>query len=156
MESDAEKERRLVQECREILQTVEAERRPDLNRAEEIRYDALWAELKELRGEAASMTSLSGDGWRVSSSPRWRHRDLQTLADEVQRSVFPWGTVHRWQWRWGVLDGPFADYAAVTLYQHKLVVVDERKLAQRSDRDVDLLETLLEELTTPRGLRVFP
>jgi hypothetical protein len=93
---------------------------------------------------AVTMTT-SGDGWRVSSSPRWPHRDLESLAESIARIVFPWGTSADWQWRFGVLEGRYADLAALTLYRHRLVIVDEAKLASRCDIERDLQETIVHE-----------
>jgi hypothetical protein len=133
-------------QARQILDRAEAAKRADLDPDEEREFEELLAEIRVLKGEEP-MTPISGSGWRVSPAPRWPHARLEALAAEVMRECFPWGTADAWQWRWGVLDGPFGDSAARCFYRERLVLVDEQKLAQRADRDLDLWKSITEELT---------
>src|SRR5437660_9764316 len=140
-------------EARAILQGAINQGRADLDPVEDMRWRSLYRTICELRG-TTPMTSPApasgeGDGWRISSSPRWPHAYLEAEAAYVTRECFPWGTADRWQWRWGVFDsdGPFGDSAARCFYQHRLILVDEDQLARRSDRDIDLWKSITEEAT---------
>src|SRR5947209_7797178 len=84
----------LTEEARALLDKATGEKR-DLDAAEEKVWQELYSEICELRG-MESMTPLSGDGWHISSSPRWPHAYLEAEAAYVTRECFPWGTADPW------------------------------------------------------------
>jgi hypothetical protein len=130
-----------------LLDTAIKERRPDLNAAEDRLWRGLLEEMRAIKAEAesTSATPLEGAGWRVSSSPRWPHRDLQGLAEQIVSICWPWSRASDWRWRFGTLDGRFENLEAVTLYRPRLVVIDEAKLARHGDIESALQDDVLHE-----------
>jgi len=129
-----------------IVQKAMDERRPDLNAVEAAHYDLLDREICRITGgtpfAASRTTSRSGDGWRVLDSPKYPNRDLEQLAHELWRRAFRTpGGWPEWRVRFAELD----DYAALTLYGHQLILIDEARLLQREDLEADLRESLLHE-----------
>jgi len=89
---------------------------------------------------------LQGDGWRVLDAPFFPHADLENLAREIWPRVCRWSLwPDGWSIRFAELTGRHCDYAAVTLFGRKLILIDEENWLRHGNLEEDLRESILHE-----------
>ena len=131
METYATREAVLKDEARAILDKAIAERRVDLNHAEERAFQGLLAEIRRL-GDTPSMTPpTAGDGWKTVSTPD--DHALQRVSEQIWHCGFrsPWPGFR-------VCFGELQPGdAARTFFHRKLIVIDLDNYRRYGDTDLE-------------------